>query len=165
MAESAADAPDTNDTLERTGDAARDDVIRLAFSGNRARYDEFIQALREAIPPDVSVALRGSAVTGKRWEDGAPFDADGPGTSDLDLTLIGGGMTKLFEVFYIPGLHTVPLSDAHPDASVALMPLRSRLCAIAQRPVNIQATADFVQYARDVAMRQPYFTMIEKDAA
>ena len=26
--------------------------------------------------------LRGSAVTGVRWQDGAPFDADGPGTSD-----------------------------------------------------------------------------------
>src|SRR5205807_2391844 len=82
------------------------------------------------------------AVTGKRWEDGAPFDADGPGTSDLDLTLIGGGMVEHFEVFYIPGLHSAPLSDAHPDASVTFMPLRRALCAIARRPVNIQATAD-----------------------
>ena len=31
----------------------------------------------------------GSAVTARRWSDGAPFDADGPGTSDLDLTLVG----------------------------------------------------------------------------
>jgi hypothetical protein len=28
-------------------------------------------------------------VTGFRWKDGATFDADGPGTSDLDLTLVG----------------------------------------------------------------------------
>ena len=27
---------------------------------------------------------------GMRWKDGAPFDAEGPGTSDLDLTLVGG---------------------------------------------------------------------------
>jgi hypothetical protein len=141
----------------------RERVIRLAFGGDRARYDEFIRTLREAIPPDVSVALRGSAVTGKRWEDGAAFDADGPGTSDLDLTMIGGDMVKHFEVFYIPGLHSAPLSDAHPDASVVFVPLRRALTKIAGRPVNIQATADLVQFARDVVMSQPYFTMIEKD--
>lgn len=149
---------------ERTDDEARQRVIRLAFGGDRARYDHFIRTLREAIPPDVSVILRGSAVTGTRWEDGAPFDADGPGTSDLDLTLIGGAMVKHFEVFYIPGLHSAPLSDAHPDASVMFLPLRRALCTIAGRPVTIQATSDFVQYLRDVVMSQPYFTLVEKEA-
>jgi len=121
-----------------------------------------VRALRDAIPPDVSVILRGSAVTGTRWEDGAPFDADGPGTSDLDLTLIGGGMVQHFDTFYIPGLHSVPLSDEHPDASMTFMPLRRALCAIARRPVTIQATADLVQYVRDIVMTQPYFTIIER---
>lgn len=141
----------------------RERLIRLAFGGDEARYDRFIRTLKEAIPPDVSVILRGSAVTGKRWEDGAPFDADGPGTSDLDLSLIGGGMVKHFDVFYIPGLHSAPLSDEHPDASVVFLPLRKALCSIAGRPVNIQATADLVQYVRDVVMHQPYFTMIAKE--
>ena len=145
------------------GPEVRDRVIRLAFAGDRNRYEEFIRTLREAIPPDVSVVLRGSAVTGTRWEDGAPFDADGPGTSDLDLTLIGGGMVKHFEVFYIPGLHSAPLSDEHPDASVVFLPLRRALCGIAGRPVNIQATADLVQFLRDRTMNQPYFTMIAKE--
>jgi hypothetical protein len=72
-------------------------------------------------------------------------------------------MVKHFEVFYIPGLHSAPLSDEHPDASVTFMPLRSALSAIAGRPVNIQATADLVQYARDVVMGQPYFTMLPRD--
>jgi hypothetical protein len=156
LSRSEASRPESNEVI-------RERVIRLAFGGDHALYDQFIRTLREAIPPDVSVILRGSAVTGKRWEDGAAFDADGPGTSDLDLTMIGGDMVKHFEVFYIPGLHSAPLSDAHPDASPMFVPLRRALTAIAKRPVNIQATADLVQFARDVVMSQPYFTMIEKD--
>ena len=140
-----------------------DRVVRLAFGGDRARYDEFVGAVREATPPDVTVVLRGSAVTGKRWADGAPFDADGPGTSDLDLTFVGGDMLRLYEEFYIPGVHSVPLSDEHPDACPTLLPLRHALCALAGRPVNIQATSDFVQYGRDILFDQPYFTMIDAD--
>src|SRR5205085_7139730 len=90
---------------ELKGPEVRDRVIRLAFDGDRVRFEQFLRTLREAIPPDVTVALRGSAVTGFRWEDGAPFDADGPGSSDLDLTMIGGDMVRHFEVFYIPKLH------------------------------------------------------------
>jgi hypothetical protein len=156
------DAQPASSQTTESNDELRERVIRLAFGGDRARYAEFIRTLREAIPPDVSVILRGSAVTGCRWEDGAPFDADGPGTSDLDLTMIGGGMVNHFEVFYIPHLHSAPLSDAHPDASVTFLPLRRELCDIARRPVNIQATADLVQYVRDVVMSQPYFVMIPK---
>jgi hypothetical protein len=148
---------------ERTDDETRARVVRLAFGGDEGRYRQFVQALREAVPPDVTVVLRGSAVTGTRWEDGAPFDADGAGTSDLDLTLVGGGMVRHFDVFYIPGLHTAPLSDEHPDASLTFIPLRKELSTIARRPVNIQATADLVQYLRDVTMNQPYFTVIERD--
>ena len=152
-----------DDVRQESNDELGERVIRLAFGGDRVRYDQFMRTLREAIPPDVSVILRGSAVTGKRWEDGAAFDADGPGSSDLDLTMIGGDMVKHFEVFYIPGLHSAPLSDAHPDASTVFIPLRRALTRIAGRPVTIQATADLVQYARDVVMSQPYFTMIAKD--
>jgi hypothetical protein len=159
-------APDhssaSTSSLDLTSDAVRERVVRLAFGGDQARYDEFLRVLRETIPPDVAIVLRGSAVTGTRWEDGAPFDADGPGTSDLDLTLVGGGMVNHFEVFYIPGLHTAPLSEEHPDASATFVPLRQALCRIAGRPVNIQATADLVQFARDLVMSQPYFVMIPK---
>ena len=140
-------------------------VIRLAFGGDRKRYDEFIQTIREAIPPDVQVIMRGSAVTGYRWRSEIPFDADGPGTSDIDLTLIGGQMVKLFDVQYIPGLHSAPLSDDHPDASVLLIPLRERLTRIAGRPVNIQASADLLQFVRDIVMSQPYLTIIQKQEA
>ena len=140
-------------------------VVRLGFSGDRERFDAFVSALREALPPDVTVVVRGSAVIGVRWEDGAPFDADGPGTSDLDLTLVGGDMLKLWsdDAFYIPKLHTAPLNDDTPLACPSLVPLRRALCTLAGRPVNIQATSSFVQYARDVLFDQPYFTLIEAE--
>ena len=153
------------DPTDITGEPAHvtlERIIQLGFGGDRERYDQFIDALRAVIPPDVCVIVRGSAVTGQRWADGAPFDADGPGTSDLDLTLVGGGMVKFFESFYIPGLHSVPLSEDHPDASPTFAPLRRALCKIAGRPVNIQATADLVQYARDVTMNQPYCVVIDR---
>jgi len=156
---------ESQSTLELNSGEVRDRVVRLAFDGDRARYDEFIRVLQEAIPPDVEIILRGSAVTGTRWEDGAPFDADGPGTSDLDLTLIGGGMVNHFDVFYIPGLHTAPLSEEHPDASETFIPLRKALCRIARRPVNIQATADLVRFLRDKVMSQPYFVMVPKSGS
>lgn len=143
-------------------DITRARVIRLAFGGDERRYQQFVATLEEAIPPDVCVILRGSAVTGTRWGTDVPFDADGPGTSDLDLTLVGGDMIRHFDVMYIPGLHSAPLSDSHPDASVTFEPLRRALSRIAGRPVTIQATANLLQFLRDVVMNQPYFTMIEK---
>jgi hypothetical protein len=118
--------------------------------------------VREAIPPGTAVVLRGSAVTGERWKDGSPFDADGPGTSDLDLTLVGDQVLGSFNVtgFYVPGVHTIPLSDEHPDIAPDLVPLRRRLMEMVQRPVNIQGTRDFVMYLRGDLLGQPYLTLI-----
>ena len=82
----------TEEIRKLTDDQIRERIIRLAFGGDRERFEMFVQALRDALPDDVTVVLRGSAVIGVRWEDGAPFDADGPGSSDLDLTLVGGDM-------------------------------------------------------------------------
>lgn len=154
----------TAEATHEPPEAILERVIRLGFGGDRRRYEEFLQTIREAIPPDVEVIMRGSSITGYRWRTNIPFDADGPGTSDIDLTLIGGEMVKLFDVHYIPGLHSAPLSDDHPDASVMLIPLRERLTKIAGRPVNIQASADLLQFVRDVVMSQPYLTIIQKEA-
>ena len=152
-----------SDTDNLSDDAVRARIVRLAFGGDERRWTSFVEAVREATPPDVTVVLRGSAVTGTRWADGAPFDADGPGTSDLDLTFVGGNMLKLWEEFYVPGIHSVPLSDEHPDACPTYVPLRRALCTLAGRPVNIQATSDWVQYGRDVLFDQPYYTIVDKD--
>jgi predicted nucleotidyltransferase len=142
----------------------RDYVVRLVFGGSRERYDEFVRAVEEAIPPGTGVVLRGSAVTGERWKDGSPFDADGPGTSDLDLTLVGEEALAFFKVtgFFLPGVHSRPLSDEDPDIAPDLVPLRRRLMAMVNRPVNIQATRDVVMYFRGELIGQPYLTLIEK---
>lgn len=137
-------------------------VVELAFGGDEARFAQFVQALRTVTPSDVYVLVRGSSVAGTRWEDGAPFDADGPGTSDIDLTFVGDSMLSQFDEFYIPGVHTAPLNDEHPEVAPKLVPLRRTLCSIARRPVNIQATSDLVQYIRDVTMHQPYVVLIER---
>ena len=140
-------------------------VIQLGFGGDDARFAQFVQTIQKVTPPDAYVLLRGSAVAGTRWADGAPFDADGPGTSDLDLTFVGKSMLDTFNDFYIPGLHSAPLCDERPDASPTLAPVRRTLSSIAGRPVNIQATSDLVQYVRDVTMQQPYVVLIERQDA
>jgi hypothetical protein len=111
--------------------------------------------------------LRGSAVTGERWNDGAPFDAHGPGTSDLDLTLVGKDVVSKFKLtgFFVPGVHSRPLSDDDPDIAPELVDLRRRLIALVGRPVNIQATLDFVMYLRGDLLGQPYLTLIGEQNA
>ena len=150
---------------ELTSDQKRDNVVRLAFGGSREKFDEFVRHVREAIPEGTCVVLRGSAVTGQRWKDGAPFDGDGPGTSDLDLTLVGGDeVIGLFSVtgFWVPGMHSRPLSDKDPDIAPDLVPLRQRLMDMVGRPVNIQASRDVVLYFRGELMGQPYLVLIDK---
>jgi hypothetical protein len=142
----------------------RENVIRLAFGGSEHRLEEFCRVIREEIPPGTQVILRGSAVTGSRWKDDAPFDADGPGTSDLDLTLVGDEVIGLFKVtgFFLPGVHSRPLSEEDPDIAPDLIPLRETLMVMTGRPVNIQASRDLVVQFRGGLLDQPYLTLIEK---
>lgn len=156
-------APNTD---ELTGEEKHANVVRLAFGGSEAKLEEFVETVRQGIPPNTGVVLRGSAVTGYRWKDNAPFDADGPGTSDLDLTLVGGDeVIGLYKVtgFFVPGIHSRPISKDDPDIAPDLIPLRERLMAMVGRPVNIQATRDFVMYLRGEVMGQPYLVLIDKD--
>jgi hypothetical protein len=151
---------------ELTGEQKRANVVRLAFGGSEHRLEEFVDTVRRGIPPGTGVVLRGSAVTGVRWKDNAPFDADGPGTSDLDLTLVGGDdLIGLYKVtgFFVPGIHSRPLSDDDPEIAPDLVPLRRELMAMVGRPVNIQATRDFVMYLRGEVIGQPYLVLIDKD--
>jgi hypothetical protein len=134
-------------------------VLKLAFCDDRAMYDRFCQIVQEAVPEAHAAVLRGSAITGIRYVDGAPFDADGPGTSDLDLTLVGADVLRYYSAFWIPGMHSKPLSDEDPDIAPALKPLRAQLVSMVNRPVNIQGTRDWVQYFRGDIMNQPYLTL------
>ena len=142
----------------------RANVIRLAFGGDETKFAAFCDVVRGAIPERTGVVLRGSAVTGCRWKDQAPFDADGPGTSDLDLTLVGPEAVKLYKLngFFVPGIHSRPVSEKDPEIAPDLVPLRDRLMAMTGRPVNIQASRDIVMFVRGDLMGQPYLTLIPR---
>jgi len=162
------DERDSSTAPELSSEQKRVNVIRFAFGGDEQKLVRFIETVRNAIPPGTGVVLRGSAVTGERWKDGAPFDSDGPGTSDLDLTLVGGDeVIRLFKLtgFWVPGIHSRPLSDVDPEIAPELIPLRERLMAMVNRPVNIQASRDVVMYFRGELIGQPYLVLIDKPEA
>jgi hypothetical protein len=142
----------------------RRNVITLAFDGRKDLFDAFCREIEQVVPPGTTVVLRGSAVTAQRWRDSAPFDADGPGTSDLDLTLVGEGALPFFKAtgFFVPGVHSRPLSDEDPDIAPELVPLRRKLMDMVKRPVNIQASRDIVIQFRGDLLGQPYLTLLEK---
>ena len=159
-----AEEPPVEAPAPLTEEEKRANVIRLAFGGSEERFNEFVETVRREIPPGTGVVLRGSSVTGFRWKDGARFDADGPGTSDLDLTLVGDAVIGLFTVtgFFVPGVHSRPLSEADPDIAPDLIPLRETLMAMTGRPVNIQASREVVIQFRGDLLGQPYLTLIER---
>ena len=152
------------DAGELTEAERRGNVLRLAFGGDEERFNEFLRVVRQEIPPGTGVVLRGSAVTGVRFKDGAPFDADGPGTSDLDLTLVGHRILEYYKVtgFFVPGIHTRPICEGDLHIAPDLLPLREQLMAMVKRPVNIQGTRDFVMYVRGELLGQPYLVLIDK---
>ncbi|CAN5501287.1 hypothetical protein BH20ACI3_BH20ACI3_00020 [soil metagenome] len=141
-------------------------VLLLGFGGDQRLFMAFHKRLQADLPPGTGVVLRGSVVTNKRWEDGKPFDAGGKGTSDLDITLVGNKVMEYWDKdeYYIPGLHTKPLSDKNPTIAIGLNKLRKALQELIGRPVNFQATANLVLYTRDVLFNEPYFTLIEAEA-
>jgi hypothetical protein len=147
-----------------TDEQKRDNVIRLAFGGDRAEFERFCRILADFAPPGTTGILRGSAVTGVRWKDQAPFDADGPGTSDLDVTFVGNGCLHYFTPsgFFVPGVHSKPLSDDDPDIAPDLVPLRKQLIEMVKRPVNLQASRDIVLSFRGDLLGQPYLTLFTK---
>lgn len=148
-----------------TEEQKRAKVIRLVFEGDEARFQKFVDTVRDAIPVGVGAVLRGSAITGIRWRDGASFDAEGPGTSDIDLTLIGGDALKMFRLdgFFVPGVHSRPLSDKEdPAICPELVPVRQKLIMMVNRPVNIQATGDLIMFLRGDLLGQPFLTLVER---
>lgn len=153
----------------RREEEKRNCVVRLAFGGDDSRFEEFVRTVQQGVPEADAAVLRGSAVTGFRWKDQAPFDADGPGTSDLDVTLVGADVLHYYSLtgYFLPGIHTRPLSDEDPDIAPGLVPLREKLIGMVQRPVNLQGTRDWVQYFRGEVLEQPYlllFGSLESEA-
>ncbi|HEX6125336.1 MAG TPA: hypothetical protein VFZ23_08170 [Pyrinomonadaceae bacterium] len=150
---------------ELTDEEKLENAIRLGFGGDRARFEEFCRVLAESIPDNTAAVLGGSSITGHNYANGDPFDAEGPMTSDLDVTLVGPEVVDLFTLdgFWVPGIHSHPVKDGDEEIAPALKPLRRKLQAVAGgRPVTIQATRDFYIWIREHWLGQPYLTLVGK---
>lgn len=144
----------------------RSRIVTLAFGGDERLFIAFYRKLQQGLPEGTGIVLRGSVVTNKRHEDGAPFDSQGRNTSDIDVTLVGSKVMELWnsDAYYIPGLHTKPLSDEDPNTAPSLNPLRQSLQDLIGRPVNFQATSSLVLYSRDMLFDEPYYVVVHPEA-
>jgi hypothetical protein len=147
----------TSDTVP----AVDEEVLRRGFAGDVGRLKLFVTTLRRALPQDTTIVLRGSAVAGRAYVSGAPFDAAGPGTSDLDVVVLGESVMDLWapEAQLAGGVNTLPLSDDEPWVAPALDAARRRAQAIVGRPVSIQAMAEWFLDLRTLVQGQPYVVL------
>ena len=154
------------DAHDMSDNEVRSRIVTLGFDGDERLFIAFYRKLQQGLPEGTGIVLRGSVVTNQRHEDGTPFDSQGKSTSDLDVTLVGGKVMEAWssDAYYIPGLHTKPLSDKDPDFAPSLNPLRESLQKLVGRPVNFQATSSLVLYGRDVLFGEPYFVVVEPGA-
>ena len=159
---------------ELTEDEMRENAINLAFGGDKERFERFCKELDDRIPPGTGAVLGGSSVTGHNFKEGAPFDAEGPGSSDLDIYLIGEPAVQYFTLngFWIPGIHSHPIKDGDEEIAPGLVPLRRDLKEIAGREVTLQASQNFFYWFRNIWLGLPYLLLAgtlddeeDKDAA
>ena len=150
------------DAYEMDESELRSRIVTLAFGGDERLFIAFYRKLQQGLPEGTGIVLRGSVVTNKRHEDDTPYDSQGKGTSDIDVTLVGSKVMEAWnsDAYYIPGLHTKPLCDKDPDIAPSINPLRESLQKLVGRPVNMQATSSMVLYGRDVLFGEPYFVVV-----
>jgi hypothetical protein len=137
-------------------------AVERAFGGDLDRFGRFMRALQGGVPPGTRLALRGSAVQGASYKTGEPFDARGPGTSDLDVVLLGEEAMAAWspDAFYVPGINTQPLDDKAPDiAGAELEQARRAAQAEAGRPVALQAMAGWFLDLRSGLQGTPYVVL------
>jgi len=153
------------DAHEMSENELRSRIVTLAFGGDERLFIAFYRKLQQGLPEGTGIVLRGSVVTNQRHEDSAPFDSNGKGTSDLDVTLVGKKVMELWnsDAYYLPGLHTKPLCDDDPNIAPTLNPLREALQQLAGRPVNFQATSSLVLYSRDILFGEPYYVVVHPE--
>jgi hypothetical protein len=141
-----------------------DAIVNRAFRGDPELYHEFLATLREPIG-DTDIVLRGSAVTGHSYREHERFDAHGPGSSDLDIVLVGPHAFRHWvpDAFYLAGVNTVPLSDKTPWVAPGLDPARRAAQELVRRPVNIQAMARWFLEIRAVVQGQRHVTLTQPE--
>jgi hypothetical protein len=137
-------------------------AVTRAFDGDLERFGRFMSALQGGVPPGTRLILRGSAVQGESYRTGEPFDARGPGTSDLDVVLLGEEAMAAWEpeAFYLPGVNTQPLDDRAPDLADPRLERARRLAQdAAGRPVSLQAMARWFLDLRSGLQGTPYVVL------
>jgi hypothetical protein len=136
-------------------------TVARAFDGDTAMLGRFVATLMPALPAGTKLYLRGSAVQGESYKTHEPFDAGGPGSSDLDVVVCGAEVMALFseDGFYLPGVNSRPLCDASRDVAPFLDEARSQAQALAGRPVSIQAMAELFLDVRSVAQGTPFLPL------
>ncbi|RPH35991.1 MAG: hypothetical protein EHM90_03010 [Chloroflexi bacterium] len=137
-------------------------AIERAFDGDTARFGDFVKALQRGVPRGTQLALRGSAIQGYAYGTEEPFDAKGPGTSDLDVVVFGEEAMAAWhdDGFVVRGVNTLPLSDETAWFAPSLDRARREAQAIARRPVSIQAMAPWFLDLRAALQVQPYVLLV-----
>jgi hypothetical protein len=145
-------APDASDPQLLT------DAVGRVFGGDVDWFGRFVGALQSGVPPGTQLALRGSAIQGYSYKTLEPFDAGGPGSSDLDVVLFGDDAMAAWdaEAFFLPGINTMPLGDDSRWVAPSIEPARARAQKVARRPVNIQAMARWFLDIRSGLQGTPY---------
>jgi hypothetical protein len=94
----------TKDAYEMDESEIRSRIVTLAFGGDERNFIGFYRKLQQGLPEGTGIVLRGSVITNKRHEDDTPFDSQGKGTSDLDVTLVGSKVMEAWssDAYYIP---------------------------------------------------------------
>jgi len=153
------------DAHEMSENEIRARILTLAFGGDERLFIAFYRKLQQGLPEGTGIVLRGSVVTNKRHEDGAPFDSQGKNTSDLDVTLVGSKVMEFWnsDAYYIPALHTKPLCDDDPSTAPNLNPLRESVQQLVGRPVNFQATSSLDLYSRDILFGELYYVVVHPE--
>ncbi|MGH2466035.1 MAG: hypothetical protein ACRDGI_11290 [Candidatus Limnocylindrales bacterium] len=137
------------------------ETVERAFDGDIARLATFAATLMAALPGGTKLYLRGSAVQGESYVSHQPFDAGGPGSSDLDVVVCGSEVMALFseDGFYLPGVNSRPLCDDRRDVAPFLDEARTRAQELAGRPVSVQAMAELFLDVRSVAQGTSYLAI------
>lgn len=133
-------------------------AVQRAFDGDTDRFGTFVTTLQRGVPAGTQLALRGSVIQGYSYATQEPFDARGPRTSDLDVVLFGDAAMAAWdpEAFFMPGVNTLPLSDASAWVAPSIEPARREAQTIAARPVSIQAMAQWFLDLRSGVQGTPY---------
>ncbi len=136
-------------------------ALGRVFGGDLEAPGRFLSVLREGLPADTRLVLRGSAVSGRSYEKQTRFDARGPGTSDLDLVALGEEAGRLWvdEARLLGGINSLPLCDGSRWVAPSLDPARERAQAIVGRPVSVQSMAEWFLQLRAAVQGTPYLLL------